>query len=117
MWDALIDTSLAYQDQSTAPDGTGGTTQSWAKVVDFPCAIQPASSNTITLYAKRQITVTTAIYTTTDLNNIVPRGINSGDRVTDGSTFWIIKGFQRQQNSILSPEPIYRIDCEQSGDS
>lgn len=118
MWDALIDTSLAYQQFSAAPDGTGGTTQSWVTVVsNFPCAIQPSSSNTVIAYAKRQITVDTAIYTTTDLDNIVTNGINSGDKLTDGSSFWIVKGFQRQQNSILSPEPIYRIDCEQSGDS
>jgi len=66
----------------------GDRTQIWATLFSgIPCWAQPANSGIRAMFAQRQIAVTHQIYIQTDL------GCLEGDRITIGSTIYLVKGF------------------------
>lgn len=111
-WSFLIDQTLAYQQQSVVADAGGGAIQSWATVIAaVPVAIQPPSTKIVNQFLQRQIEISFAIYTTMELQTLVPGGIVAGDRLTDGTKWYRIEGWRRDQNFVLSDEPLYCLPC------
>lgn len=114
MWDALLDQNLAYQRSIPAPDGGGGATRTWAtKIAAMPCSVQSASSRTVYDFAQRGIQINRAIYTTSDLDALLAGGPGVGDRIVGlNGMYYIVQGSNRDQNLMISSEPIYRLDCQ-----
>lgn len=114
MWGTLLDQSLAYQRQIPSPDTGGGSTRTWkAMVAAFPASVQAARSSTVFRFGQRGITVDYEIYTTFDLNASLSGGIRTGDRIPAAlGGYYLVQGYQRDQNAVLSLEPIYCIACQ-----
>ena len=63
-------------------------------------------------YARRDIVVDHHLFTTTDLDSDLPGGIHLGDRFTDGTIYYLVKGILKSANAQVRAEVLYQIDCE-----
>jgi hypothetical protein len=72
----------------SAATAQGDRTQAWSTLFSgIPCWPQPANAGIRAAFGQRQIAVTHQIYVQTDL------GCLEGDRITIGSTIYLVKGF------------------------
>lgn len=113
MFSSLLDEFLTIQRQTIAPDASGGSTRSFAvAATNVPCAIAPASAAVTADYARRDMIVDCHVYTTANLDALLPGGPRLGDRLTDGSIYYLVKGVQKFTNAMIANEPVYQMDCE-----
>jgi hypothetical protein len=113
MFSSLLDQSLTIQRQTIAPDASGGSTRSFAAVAtNVPCAVAPASATVTADYTRRDMIVDCHVYTAANLDTLLPGGPRLGDRFTDGTIYYLVKGVQRFTNAVIASEPVYQLDCE-----
>jgi hypothetical protein len=114
MWGALLDQTVAYQRSTPAPDGGGGVTRTWVtKIAGMICSIQSARSDTVYWFQQRGIRIDWSVYTTVDINAILGSPATPGDRLlTSSGSNLVVMGVKRDQNFVISPEPIYQLDCQ-----
>ncbi|HEY2589822.1 MAG TPA: hypothetical protein VGI81_29025 [Tepidisphaeraceae bacterium] len=110
---ALLDQKLTLERQAVTADASGGSVRAFAAVLNnVPCAVAPASAKVVSDYARRDMIVNYTIYTTLDLDVVVPGGVALTDRLTDGTVYYLIKGVKRAANAQISSEVLYQLDCE-----
>jgi hypothetical protein len=116
MWGTLLDRTLSIQRAALSQDAGGGTVRTYAPLspaVSVPCSLQSARAATVEWFLRRNIEVDYEIYTTSDLDSLIDGGLKLTDAFVDGNgILYVVKGFKRDQNLILSPEPIYCIACQ-----
>ena len=110
---ALLDRLLNYERQTPTADASGGTIRTFSAILtNVPCAIAPASASIAADYARRDMIVDYQVFTTTDLDTVVPTGAKLGDRLTDGSVYYLIKAVKKSANKQITREVLYELDCE-----
>ena len=110
---ALLDRSLNLERQSITPDGSGGAIRSFSAVLsNIPCALAPASASVVADYARRDMIVDYHVYTTSDLDTLVPGGAKLGDRLADGAVYYLVKDVKKSANKQITSELLYQLDCE-----
>src|SRR5580700_1328422 len=110
---ALLDQSLTLERQTVSADASGGTTRTFAAVLEnVPCAASPARASVVADYARRDMVVDYHVYTTADLDTLVTGGVRLGDRLTDGTRYYLVKAVKKSANSLVMAEPLYQLDCE-----
>ncbi len=115
MWGTLLDRTMGIWRANLTQDAGGGTVRAYAALspaVNVPCSLQSARSATVEWFLRRNIDVDYEIYTTSDLDSLLDGGPKLTDAFVDsGGVQYLVKGFKRDQNLILSPEPLYTIAC------
>jgi hypothetical protein len=112
---ALLDQTLALQRPTIARDASGGAIRSYNMVAgNLSCAVSPASARIVSDYARRDMLVDHHVYTTADLEALIPGGVRLGDRFTDGKNIYLVKAVKRTANKLVTNEVMYEIDCEKS---
>lgn len=110
---ALLDQTLTLQRQTVTADNSGGSVRTFAAILNnLPCAVAPASASDVTDYARRDMIVDYTVYTTADLDTLVPGGVALGDRLTDGLVYYLIKDVKKSANAQITTELLYQLDCE-----
>ena len=110
---ALLDQTLTIERQSVTLDASGGSTRSFSAVLsNVPCAVAPASASVVADYARRDMVVDYHVYTTTDLDSAVSGGVKLGDRLTNGSLYYLVKAVKKSANAQITGELLYQLDCE-----
>ena len=110
---ALLDRSLTIERQTATADARGGTVLTFAAIAtNVPCAISPASASVTTDYARRDMIVDHHVYTTANLDAILPNGLQLGDRFSDGSAHYLVKAVKKNANAQITGEVLYEADCE-----
>ena len=110
---ALLDQRLTIQRQQVTSDASGGSIRTYAALASgVPFSISPASPVISTDYARRDMIVDHRAYTTADLDTILSGGLRLGDRLTDGTNFYLVKAVKKSANSLVSNEVLYEADCE-----
>jgi hypothetical protein len=109
----LLDTRLTIQRQQITPDGSGGSVRSFAALLNnVSCAISPASTAVVADYARLDMRVDYRVYFTLDLDAAISGGLRLGDRLTDGTVFYLVKAVRRSSNAMVSSDVVYEVDCE-----
>jgi hypothetical protein len=109
----LLDQSLTIQRQTITPDASGGSTRTFtALLTNVACAVSPASAAVAADYARRDMIVDSHVYTTADLDSLLTGGLRLGDRITDGTIYYLVKGVKKSANAAVSSDVIYQADCE-----
>ena len=110
---ALLDQTLSIERQTVSADASGGSTRSFSAVLsNVPCAVAPASAKVVADYARRDMIVDHHVYTTSDLDTLVPGGVKLGDRLTDGAVYFLVKAVKKSANKMITTELLYQLDCE-----
>jgi hypothetical protein len=110
---ALLDQSLTLQRQAISRDSSGAAVRTFATILaNVACAVGPASAAIVADYARRDVIVTYHVFTSADLDTLVSGGANIGDRLTDGTRYYLVKAVLKSANSLVSAEPLYQLDCE-----
>ena len=110
---ALLDQSLSIERQTVTLDASGGSVRTFAQIASaIPCMIQPASARVIADYARLEMVVNYSVYTTADLDTLVSGGVRLGDRLTDGTAYYVIKAVKKSANAVITTEVLYQLDCE-----
>jgi hypothetical protein len=110
---ALLDQTLTLQRQTVTSDASGGSVRTFAAILNkVPCAVTPASAAVVTDYARRDMVVDYTLYTTADIDTLVPGGAALGDRLTDGTIYYLIKDVKKSANAQITSELLYQLDCE-----
>lgn len=110
---ALLDQSLNLERQSVSADASGGSIRSFSAILNnLPCTVAPASASVVADYARRDMIVDYHVYTTTDLDTLVPGGVKLGDRLSNGSVYYLVKDVKKSANKQITSEPLYQLDCE-----
>ena len=117
MFDALMDQTASVFRAVDAKDALGGTTRTYpatATLSNIQCAIQPASARQVDLWQRRNIVVDTMIYCVADLDALLSGGLRLTDKFVDanGGINYVVKGFTKQLNTMISDEPLYQITCQ-----
>jgi hypothetical protein len=109
---ALLDQTLTIERQTVTLDNSGGSTRSFSTVLsNVPCAVAPARATVVADYARRDMVVDHHVYTTSGLDTLVPGGVKLGDRLTDGSVYYLVKAVKKSANKLITTEPLYQLDC------
>jgi hypothetical protein len=109
----LLDQRLSIQRQTITPDPSGGAGRSFSTLLSsVPCAVAPASAAIAADYARRDLVVDYHVYTTADLDSLIPGGLGLRDRLTDRTVFYLVKAVKKSANAMVSSEVVYQIDCE-----
>jgi hypothetical protein len=109
----LLDQRLAIQRQQVTSDASGGAARTFATLLsNVPFSISPASAAVTADYARRDMIVNHRAYTTADLDTILAGGLRLGDRLTDGSVFYLVKAVKKSANAMVTSEALYEVDCE-----
>lgn len=110
---ALLDQTLTLQRQTITADASGGSVRTFATIMNkVPCAVAPASASVVADYARRDMIVDYTAYTTADLDTLVTGGVALGDRLTDGTVYYLIKDVKKSANAQITSELLYQLDCE-----
>lgn len=110
---ALLDQSLTLQRPTVTSDASGGSVRAFNAILNnIPCAVSPASAAIAADYARRDMVVNYRIYTNLDLDSAVSGGVQLGDRLTDGSHYYLVKAVKRSANALVTAEVLFEIDCE-----
>ena len=112
---ALLDRSLTLERPSLAADASGGAVRSFSAILsNIPCAIAPASAKVVADYARLDMLVDHHVYTTADLDTLVPGGggVKLGDRFADGPVHYLVKAVKKSANAQITSELLYQVDCE-----
>jgi hypothetical protein len=109
---ALLDQKLNLERQTVTPDGSGGSSRSYSAIAsNVPCAVSPASASVVADYARLDMLVNYSVYTTTDLDALTG-GVIVGDRLTNGSVYYLVKAVKKSANAVIATEILYQLDCE-----
>ena len=109
----LLDRKLSLQRPAISRDASGGAVRAYSSLLtNLPCAIAPATAKIAADYARRDMIVDHHIYTTSDLDALIPGGVKLGDRLADGAVFYLVKALKKSANAAVSSDPMYQIDCE-----
>ena len=93
---ALLDQTLTLQRQTVTADNSGGSVRTFAAILNnLRLAVAPARASDVTDYARRDMIVDYTVYTTADLDTLVPGGVALGDRLTDGTVYYLIKDVKK----------------------
>lgn len=88
---------------TVSQDSSLGQVASYTNIyTNVPANIQPASGSAAFLYAQRNIKVTNTIWVDTLLT------IKVGDRITSGTTTYIVVGFR----NLIEMNRVWGFDCE-----
>ena len=110
---ALLDQTMNLERQTATADASGGTVRTFAAVLSsVPCATAPASALVVADYARRDMLVDYHVYTTADLDSLIPGGAKLGDRFTNGSVHYLVKSVMKNANAQITAEVLYQLDCE-----
>ena len=110
---ALLDQTLNLERPTLSADASGGTIRTFAAVLsNIPCSVAPASGLVVTDYARRDMIVDYSAYTTADLDTLVPGGVKLGDRLTNGTVYYLVKDVKKNVNKQITSEVLYQLDCE-----
>ena len=110
---ALLDQSFAYERATSTQDPSGGSTRTFSQLLPaLPCAISPATAKVTADYARQDILVNYHVYTTADLDTLVPSGPKLNDRLTTNTTHYLIKAVKKSANALITSEVLYQLDCE-----
>jgi len=110
---ALLDQKLSIQRQQVTSDASGGAERAFTTLLsNVPFSINPASAAISADYARRDMIVDHRAYTTADLDSALPNGLRLGDRLTDGTVFYLVKAVKKSANAMVSSEALYEVDCE-----
>jgi hypothetical protein len=110
---ALLDHKLTLERQTISPDACGGSVRTFASILsNIPCAVAPARASVVSDYARRDMIVNYTVYTTLDLDAVVSGGAALGDRLTDGTVYYLIKDVKKSANAQITAELLYQLDCE-----
>lgn len=110
---ALLDQTLTLQRQTVSADASGGSVRTFAAILNgVPCAVAPAGASDVADYARRDMIVDYTVYTTADLDTLAPGGVALGDRLTDGTVYYLIKDVKKSANAQITSEVLYRLDCQ-----
>jgi hypothetical protein len=110
---ALLDQSLSLERQTVTLDSSGGSMRTFAQIASaIPCMIEPASASVIAAYARLDMVVNYTVYTTMDLDTLISGGVKLGDRLTDGSVYYVVKAVKKSANAVITTEVLYQLDCE-----
>jgi hypothetical protein len=116
MWGTLLDRTMSIQRAVLTQDAGGGTVRTYGPLspaLSVPCSLQSARAATVEWFLRRNIDVDYEIYTTSDLDVLMSGGVKLTDAFVDGNgILYAVKGVKRDQNLIISPEPIYCIACQ-----
>ncbi len=109
----LLNELVDYQRETPAPDAAGGVTMTFPTVLtDVEASIRSAGTSTILRYAQRNITISHKILVDLDMFTAVTGGVKPGDRLVQGSTTYVIKGWD-EQDLVMSGQPLSCLLCEQ----
>ena len=109
----LLDQRLTIQRQQVTPDASGGAARTFVALLsNVPFSVAPASAAISDDYARRDMIVDHRAYTTADLDSVLPGGLRLGDRLTDGSVFYLVKAVKKSANALVTSEALYEVDCE-----
>jgi uncharacterized protein YabN with tetrapyrrole methylase and pyrophosphatase domain len=81
-------------------------------LLNMPCAASPASAAVQADYARRDLIVNYHVYTSSDLDTLIPGGVKLGDRLVDGADIYLVRAVLKSANAAVSAAPLYQIDCE-----
>ena len=110
---ALLDQRLSIQRQQVTPDASGGAARTFTTLLsNVPFSIAPASAAVTADYARRDMIVDHRAYTTADLDAILAGGLRLGDRLTDGTVFYLVKAVKKSANAMVTSDVLYEVDCE-----
>lgn len=110
---SLLDRKLVLQRATISRDASGGITRTYAALLsNIPASVAPATAQISADYARRDMIVNHHLYTTIDLDSAVPNGVRLGDRLVDGSTYYMVKAVKKSSNAQISTDVMYQIDCE-----
>ena len=108
----LLDQNLDIQRQVVTPDASGGAVRSFGTLLSgVACSIAPASASIAADYARRDMIVNYKVYTTANLD-VLPGGLQLGDRLSDGVAVYLVKGVLKSANQAVSSEVLFEILCE-----
>jgi hypothetical protein len=104
---AMMDTTATHERNVPTTDANGGPVANWTTVLaSFKCSIWPLDTAVATDYAQRQIAVSHAICTDTDL------GAKPADRINVAGVYYIVKGLEPYSNTRLLGRPLYVMHCD-----
>jgi hypothetical protein len=110
---ALLDQSFTLERPPLTPDPSGGATRTYSPLVsNIPCALSPATAKVVADYARLDMLVNYHVYTTADLDTLIPGGPKLNDRLTAASNHYLIKAVKKSANALVTSEPLYQLDCE-----
>ena len=110
---ALLDQTLNLQRQTISRDASGAAVRTYSTLLaNIACAVSPAGASVVADYARLDVIVTYSIYTTADLDTLVTNGARLGDRLTDGTKYYLVKAVKKSANALVTSEPLYQVDCE-----
>ena len=112
---ALLDQSLSLQRATITADGSGAAVQVCDGIGERRVRGGAREHAVVVDYARRDVIVTYHVYTTADLDTLVAGGANLGDRLTDGTRYYLVKAVRKSANSLVSADPLYQLDCELIG--
>lgn len=114
MWSSLMDQLVSVQRATVTQDAGGGEVQAFADVAtNVTASVQSLNARTVSDYARRDIRVTNAIYSTYDFDTRLSGGLATGDRIIDADGIkYVVVAVNKDRNRIISPEPLYKIICE-----
>jgi hypothetical protein len=110
---SLLDQSLALERQTVSADGSGGSVRTFAQIAGaIPCMTEPAGARVVADYARLDMLVDYHVYTTANLDTLVSGGVRLGDRLGNGSVYYLIKAVRKSGNAQITDEALYQLDCE-----
>jgi hypothetical protein len=110
---ALLDQSFAYERPALTPDPSGGSTRTYSQLItNLPCSVSPATAKVAADYARQDMLVNYHVYTTADLDTLLPGGPKLNDRLTSSSTHYLVKAVKKSANALITTEVLYQLDCE-----
>jgi hypothetical protein len=110
---ALLDQSLTLERQTVTSDNSGGSVRTFAQIARaIPCMTEPAIAKVVADYARLDMLVNYHVYTTVDLDMVIPGGVRLGDRLASGSVHYLVKAVKKSANAQITSEVLYQLDCE-----
>jgi hypothetical protein len=98
----LLDKKLSLQRPALTRDASGGALRAYSSLLaNIPCAIAPATAKIAADYARRDMIVDHHVYTTTDLDTLIPGGVKLGDRFAEGAVFYLVKAVKKSANTAV----------------
>ena len=110
---ALLDQNLAFERPAVTADASGGPLRTFATVLaGIPCSVAPATAKVVADYARLDMVVNYHVYTTADLDSLVPGGPKLNDRLASGAVHYLVRAVKKSANAQITSEVLYQLDCE-----
>jgi len=110
---ALLDQLLAYERPTISADASGGTTRAFAQLLPaVPCSVAPATAKVVADYARLDMLVNHHVYTTADLDALLPGGPKLNDRLSAAGVHFLVRAVKKSANAQITSEVLYQLECE-----